>query len=99
MFSATTYVIRTAAEQDDRALARHAELVGNSKLSGTVLVGELAGVPAAAVSVDDGRVVVDPFRSTDGLVVQLRSRARARRAYEETPSMRDRIQDRLRLAA
>jgi hypothetical protein len=99
MFSATAYKIRTAADEDHRALERHASLVGASKLSGTVLVGEIAGTPAAAVSVSDGRVVADPFRSTDGLVTQLRSRARARQAYEQTPSTHDRIRERLRLAA
>ena len=59
----------------------------------------IAGSPAAALSLDDDRVIADPFRRTDHLVACLRSRAGAIRAYEATPSLSERMRAALRAAA
>ena len=58
--------------------------------------GDLAGIPAAALSLSDGRVVADPFRRTDHLVASLRVHAGAMRAYTATPSLADRVRTALR---
>lgn len=60
------------------------------------LPGEIAGCPAAALSLTDGRVVADPFRRTDHLVACLHLHARALRAYEQTPSVADRVRAAIR---
>jgi hypothetical protein len=82
MFSANAYVIRPATEIEDAALR---------ELHGPVLVGEVQGRPAAAVSVADGRAVTDPFQPTTRLVAQLRIRAGALRAFERMPSLAARM--------
>jgi hypothetical protein len=67
MVSANSYVIREAGAADVSAVARLAELDGQPPLAGRVLIGEIDGIPAAAVSLDDGRIVADPCQSTDRL--------------------------------
>ncbi len=58
---------------------------------GRVIVGHIDGTPAAALSLHDGRVIADPSHSTDRLVTTLRMRAGAIRAFEATPSLRERL--------
>jgi hypothetical protein len=83
--------IRYATEHDSETLERLAELDSQLSLAGPVLIAELGGVPAAALSIYDGRVIADPFQSTDHLVANLRMRAGAIRAFEITPSLRERL--------
>jgi hypothetical protein len=83
--------IRYATEQDTQTLERLAELDSQPTLSGPVLIAELGGIPAAALSIGDGRVIADPFQGTDHLVANLRMRAGAIRAFEITPSLRERL--------
>jgi hypothetical protein len=90
MFVANTHAIRLATDEDAVALRRLAELDSQRRLGGRVLIGEIDGVPAAAVSLADGRVVADPIRRTATLVSRLRVRAQALQAYEATPTLRDR---------
>src|SRR4029078_8565651 len=52
MFAANTYKIRPAPEPEGVALRG---------LRGPILVGEVDGRPAAALSVPDGRSVTNPF--------------------------------------
>ena len=96
MFAANTYKLRLATEEDADALRRLAELDSSAPLAGRVLIGEIAGSPAAALSFDDDRVIADPFRRTDHLVACLRIRARAIRAHEATPSLSERMRAALR---
>jgi hypothetical protein len=86
MFAANTYVIHHVAGAD-----RLAELDSQRPLTGPALVGEIDGRPAAAISLDDGRVVADPFQHTARLVSLLRMRARALREAEREPSLRRRL--------
>jgi hypothetical protein len=83
--------IRYATEQDTQTLERLAELDSQSPLDGPVLIAELGGIAAAALCIRDGRVIADPFQSTDHLVANLRMRAGAIRAFEITPSLRERL--------
>jgi len=78
MFPANTYKIRPATETEGVALR---------ELRGPVLIGEVQGRPAAAMSVADGRAVTNPFMPTASLVAHLRLRAGALRAFERTPSV------------
>ncbi len=83
--------IRYATDQDTQALEGLAELDSQKPLDGRVLVAKHHGTPAAALSLDDGRVIADPFQRTDHLVANLRMRAGAIRAFEVTPSLRERL--------
>ena len=83
--------IRYATGQDHDALSKLAELDSQKPLGGRVLVAHHNGTPAAALSLDDGRVIADPFQRTDHLVANLRMRAGAIRAFEITPSVRERV--------
>jgi hypothetical protein len=79
--------IRVARPADARTLARLAALddheaeagrlaqLAAAPWEGSVLVAEAEGDIAAALVVEDGTVVADPFRLTDGLVALLRLRA------------------------
>lgn len=54
--------IRRARPGDGPALARLAALDAARPLAGDLLLAEVEGEPWAALSLDDGRVVSDPFR-------------------------------------
>lgn len=99
MFPGNWYVIRAATDDDTADLLRLAQLDSATPLDGRVLIGELDGTPAAALSLADDRVVADPFRPTAQLRAYLRLRAQALRTYEETPLLRERIIAALRPAA
>jgi hypothetical protein len=60
---------------DAPALARLAALDSQRPLVGPVLLAEIDGEPWAAIALETGRVVADPFRPTAALVALLRSRA------------------------
>ena len=91
MFPANAHVIRLATEEDVRALWQLAQLDSQRPLSGNIIIGEIDGTPAAAVSLTDGRMVSDPFRATGQLTQSLRMRASALNAVAKTPSLRDRM--------
>jgi hypothetical protein len=57
-------IIRQATEDDHRALQRLAELDSQRPLSMPALIAETRGLPAAAISLADGRVIADPFEHT-----------------------------------
>jgi hypothetical protein len=90
MFAANAYVIRHVAGAE-----RLAELDSQRPLTGPALVGEIEGRPAAAISLADGRIVADPFQHTSALVAQLRMRAHALSEHERTPSLSERLRERL----
>jgi hypothetical protein len=96
MFSATAYVIRPARDEDEPALRRLAYLDSSEPLGGRILIGEIDGLPAAAISLDERRIVADPFQKSDALRVHLRLRAAGLEAYERMPSVGDRIRAALR---
>ena len=96
MFPANTYRIRLAGADDAGALERLEEQASESPLAGRVLIGELHGMPAGALSLADGRAVTDGSPGTDRLVAALRIRAGAMRAYEATPSLAERMRTALR---
>jgi hypothetical protein len=95
--AASSYKTRMAVAEDAPNLRRLAALDSQSPLSGPVLMGEIDGVPAAAISLTSGRVVADPFRPTAELVTSLRMRAAALTGERRT-SLRDRLLGSVRIA-
>jgi hypothetical protein len=91
MFPANAYVIRQATIDDRRALERLAALDSQRPLSGRTLIGEIDGTPAAAISLADGRVVADPFKSTAHLLPVLIMRRRSLLAFAKRPTVRERV--------
>ncbi len=69
-------VLRRAAPRDVPALARLAQLDGASRPTGDMLIAEVDGQILAALPLDGGRAIADPFRPTAELVELLRIRAR-----------------------
>jgi hypothetical protein len=74
--AAPNLTLRHATAADDTALARLAALDSSRVPSGELLVAELDGVLVAALSIDTGAVIADPFEHTAAVVDALRLRAR-----------------------
>jgi hypothetical protein len=67
--------IRIATLADAKALVRLAALDSAAVPDGAVLLAECDGVTAAALALETGSVVADPFQRTEELVAMLRLRA------------------------
>jgi hypothetical protein len=76
MTSSASLTIRHATSADEAALHRLAALDSSRVPSGELLVGELDGTLVAALSVDTGAAIADPFEHTAAIVESLRVRAR-----------------------
>jgi hypothetical protein len=96
MLPANKYVLRLATEHDAADLRRLEQLDHARPLTGRVLIGELEGVHAAALSLKTGRAIADPFQRTGDLRVHLRARASALVAVSREPSLRERMLDAVR---
>jgi hypothetical protein len=97
MIAFSPNAVRRATSADDAALARLAALDSQPPLAGRVLLAEQHDEPVAALSIDDGRWVADPFRATAAAVAALRVRADAVTAFQRTPSLSDRIRAAIRI--
>lgn len=64
-------VIRAATPADYPALERLAQLDSASPLAGDLLVAERAGEPVAAITVETGSAIADPFQLTAHIVAML----------------------------
>ena len=91
MFAANAYSIRFADSNDTETLHGLAERESEAPLAGRVLVGWIDGTPAAALSLEEGRVIADSSSDSDRVVAALRIRAGAIKAFETTPSLRERL--------
>lgn len=86
--------LRRAQASDARALRILAELDEQPELSGEALLALDAGEAVAAISLEDGRVVSDPFVATSDAVSLLKIRARqllGRRPRKPRPRWRPRF--------
>lgn len=72
-----TIIIRSSNEHDAPALARLAALDSAGPAHGVALVAEVDGELRAALPLDGGRPIADPFAPTAHLVELLRSHAAA----------------------
>jgi hypothetical protein len=73
----TAMTIRRADLADLAALDRLAALDSAPAPTGDVLVGEVAGELWAALEIDSGRAIADPFRHSGEVVELLRLHARS----------------------
>ena len=83
----TTLTIRPATTADTSGLVDLARLDSARPLAGDVLVAEAAGRPVAAMALDSGRAVADPFLPTAAAVAVLRVRAEQLRAGRRAESL------------
>jgi hypothetical protein len=72
----SSLTLRLAVPADAEALEHLAQLDSRRAPRGAVLVAEVAGELWAAISIDDGHAVADPFRPTGELVALLAERSR-----------------------
>ena len=86
MTSTASLTIRHATSADEAALSRLAALDSSRVPSGELLVAELDGELVAALSVDTGAVIADPFEHTAAIVDSLRVRARAQSRPARRPA-------------
>jgi len=66
-----TTIIRPATNADARALRRLAELDSAPELAGEVLLAERAGEVVAAIAIESGATIADPFQRTAPITVML----------------------------
>jgi hypothetical protein len=87
----TTFTIRRASADDTSAIFRLAALDSASPPTGELLLAEVGGEVWAAVEIDSGAAIADPFRPSGDLVELLHFRAaRIRRELSE-PTRRLRL--------
>ena len=72
-----TIIIRSSNEHDASSLSRLAALDSAPVLDGPALVAEVDGEMRAALPMDGGRPIADPFAETAHLIELLRSHAAA----------------------
>ena len=92
MINASAFTIRRAEKSDEPTLAWLAALDSRPAVARPGLIGDIDGIPAAAISLVDGRVVADPFRPTSALCADLRLHRSGWRA----PAGRDAARRRVR---
>lgn len=74
-FSSATITLRPAAPEDSPDLHRVAQLDSAPLPSGRLLLAQVDRRILAAISIDTGAVIADPFARTTELVAMLRDRA------------------------
>lgn len=79
--------IRMASDEDAAAVRRLAERDSAAVPAGPVLVAEVAGELRAAIALDRGTVIADPFRHTWELVALLRARHEQARRRASLPRL------------
>jgi hypothetical protein len=72
MFHAHGFSVRRAQESDEPTLAWLGARSSQPALRRPALIGDLDGLPVAAISLLDGRVTEDPFTPAAGIVPYLR---------------------------
>jgi hypothetical protein len=88
-FNDSRVTLRVADGEDEPVVDMIAELDSAAPLTGRKLLALADGWPVAALSLDDGRVVANPFAPTTGAVALLRLRAsQLTGAPRERPALR-----------
>jgi hypothetical protein len=95
MLSANTFVIRDASVADVPELVRLGWATEEDWPSGRILVGEISGVVAAALATEENRTVYAAVPGAPYLLAHMRARAAAIEAHERTPSLAERVRERL----
>ena len=84
----STLTIRHATASDGEAIERLAALDSSSAPPGAVLLAEVGDELWAAVEVESGTAIADPFRSSGDLVELLRMRANGTSGKRSRPARR-----------
>jgi hypothetical protein len=95
MYSANAYVIRDVRVDDVPELVRLGWATSEEWPSGQILVGEIHGVVAAALAIEENRAVTAAVTAAPYLLAHMRARAAGIEAYKRTPSVADRIRERM----
>ena len=95
MYSASAYLIRGVRLDDVPELLRLGWAGVDGWPEGQILVGEIHGVVAAALAVDENRAVTAAMSGAPYLLAHMRARAAGVRAHRRTPSVADRIRERM----
>ena len=82
---------RATTAEDSEALKRLAQLDSSTPIAAGALIGSMNGKPAAAISLEDGRVTADPFQPTAQLVQALHLRKRSIAAAAQMPDVTMRV--------
>ena len=88
MIHASAFTIRHARESDDPTLKWLASLAGVPALPRPALIGDIDGMPAAAISLIDGSLVADPFLPDTGLRAHLQLHRSGWRAHGRQDAVR-----------
>lgn len=86
-------VLRADRPTDEAALRRLAALDSVRPIRGRAIVAEVEGRTVAAIGIEDGKVVADPFEHTAEVVELLRSRVQS---AEPKEAPRHRLMNRFR---
>jgi hypothetical protein len=95
MYSATAYLIRDVHMDDVPELLRLGWATEEGWPEGPILVGEIGGAVAAALAVDENRVVTSAISGAPYLLAHMRARAAGVQSHRRTPSVADRIRERM----
>jgi hypothetical protein len=95
MYSATAYVIRDIRVEDVPELVRLGWTTSEDWPTGQILVGEILGVVAAALAIDENRAVTSDVAGAPYLLAHMRARAAGILAHRQTPAVADRIRERM----
>ena len=93
MLASNAHVVRPATARDANALRKLAAMSGARPLAGRVLVAEVRGVVAAAISRDELRTIADRALAPPYLTAILRMRAQALEAVARQPSLAERMRE------
>jgi len=93
MFPANSHTIRPATAHDVKRLREIATAAGTRPLTGRILVAEVRGLVAAAISRDDRRTVADAALAPRYLTTLLRLRADGLAAFARQPSLAERMRE------
>ena len=96
MFSATAFKIRDATLADVPELVRLGWATEEDWPEGRILVGEIRGVVAAGLAIEENRTVYAAVPGAPYLLAHMRARAAGIEAHERTPSVAERIRERMR---
>jgi hypothetical protein len=95
MHSATAYAIRDVRLDDVPELVRLGWSTDRPWPTGQILVGEIHGVVAAALAIDENRSLMAALPGAPSLLAHMRARAAGIRAHRRTPSVAERIRGRM----
>ena len=95
MYPANSHVIRPATPDAAHALRKLATTAGKPPLAGRIVVIEVRGAVAAAISRDDSRTIADPAAPAY-LTMLLRLRVAGLTAVDRQPDLRERLLEAVR---